>query len=140
MQANDVDKVYIDSSFFVSLVFKDDSNNNRAEEIYNKLLIQRIVFYSSYYTIDESATVISIKKSKAEAISFLETFYDSNPPIILDLDKKLREKSYTLFKQIKSKNVSMVDCHSMTLMKENGIKKCLTFDQHFQKLGFKTIR
>ena len=132
-------KAFIDSNFFIALSNKIDSTHKKALKILKKIQNSNIDFYTSYHIIDEVLTVLSQRLSKKEAIIFLLAIKESNFPIILDVDEGVREKSYKLFKKIKIKDISMIDCYSAILMKQNRIKKCFTFDNHFQKLGFETL-
>ena len=132
-------KAFIDSNFFIALSNKTDSTHKKALKILKKIQNSNIDFYTSYHIIDEVLTVLSQRLSKKEAIIFLLAIKESNFPIILDVDEGVREKSYKLFKKIKIKDISMIDCYSAILMKQNRIKKCFTFDNHFQKLGFETL-
>lgn len=77
--------------------------------------------------------------SKKVAVDFLESVESNTFPIILEINQKIRSKTYQFFKTIKSKNIGMTDCYSAILMKANKIKKCFTFDKHFKKLGFETL-
>lgn len=48
----------------------------------------------------------------------------------------IQEKALTLFKKLDDKDLSFTDCTSFTLMKKEGIAKALTFDVHFEQMGF----
>ena len=132
-------KIFVDSSFFVASVKEADENHLKAKNLIEKIRTNDYLLYTSFYTIDESATVLSQRISKQVAIEFLDKFKNKDYMAILELDHISREKSYSLFKQIRSKNISMVDCHSIILMKENGITDCLSFDQHFSQFSLKLL-
>ena len=131
-------KIFVDACFYISLLRKDDTNHSKAIDFLNNLNKAQVSLYTSYFIIDETATVLSMRVTKQEADLFLETTQQEDFPIILDFDHIARAKSYKLFSSVQNKNISMVDCHSAILMKNNAIKHCLTFDKHFKKLGFKT--
>lgn len=132
-------KAFVDSNFFIALSKKDDSTHQKAQKVLNKSKNKSIALYTSYYVIDETVTVLSRRLSKKEAIEFLSSIKDKDFPIILTIDQVIREKTYKLFKKVKNKSISMIDCYSAILMKANKIKKCFTFDKHFRDLGFEIL-
>ena len=133
-------RIFIDSNFFIALSKEDDSTHQKAQNaLKNSQNERNIIFYTSYYVIDEVITVLSQHLSKKEAIEFLSSIDDAGFPIILEVDKDTRVKAYKFFKKTQDKNIGMIDCYSAILMKANKIKKCFTFDKHFKKLGFKIL-
>lgn len=129
-------KIFIDSSFFVALFKRDDQHYAKALAIYNLMRDEIVSLYTSFYIIDETVTVLSRRVSRKTALKFLQAVKDEDFPVILESDQNVRLKTYKLFKKLKDKNISMIDCYSVILMKEHRIKKCLTFDKHFKKMGF----
>ncbi|EKD22819.1 MAG: hypothetical protein ACD_83C00257G0001 [uncultured bacterium] len=130
-------KIFVDASFFVALAKKDDSCHQKAKEIINS--ISGVELYTAFYIIDEAATVLTIKTSKPEAVRFLNSIKQKDFPTILPFNKSDRLKAYDLFKESKINDISINDCISVIIMKKHGIKKCLSFDKHFKKLGFEII-
>ncbi len=132
-------KAFIDSSFFISLVRTDDSTHEKALRILRDLKEIPLVFYTSDCVIDEVATVLSMRVSKRSAIDFLLSTSQDDFPIILPLDLDARDRGRTLFQNQKDKNISMIDCYSIVLMRAQKITKCFTFDKQFMKLGFEIL-
>lgn len=132
-------KAFIDSSFFISCIKHDDKNHKKAQRIADDLKSKSFALYTSYYIIDETASILSMIVSKQVAVDFLESVKSDVFPIILEINQKIRSKTYRFFKTIENKNIGMTDCYSALLMKENKIKKCFTFDKHFRDLGFEIL-
>jgi uncharacterized protein len=129
-------KIFVDTSFFVSLYDEKDPNHNEALKLSSNLP-EEALLYTSSEMISESLTVISQKTSKKRSIDF----YDDILPIeliIVDIDTF--NKSVDLFKKIKSKNVSFADCTSFVICRELDIDAVLTFDKHFKKQGIKIFQ
>ncbi|MDO8505577.1 MAG: PIN domain-containing protein [bacterium] len=131
--------LFVDSSFYISLLRQDDRNHNRAKEALEDEAKQSAVFYTSQYVIDETATVLSMRVSKTSAVAFLNATEEEDFPIILGVDEEVRRQGYAIFREAKDKDISMVDCYCAALMKKHAISKCLTFDKQFTQLGFKII-
>ncbi len=132
-------KAFVDTSFYISLLKGNDSNHIKAKKILLSFEETSIILYTSYYIIDEVVTVISMRVGKDIALKFLRSIEQDDFPLILRIDDTVRENAYRIFSNAKSKNVSMVDCYSASLMRQEGIKKCFTFDKQFQTLGFEIV-
>jgi predicted nucleic acid-binding protein len=59
---------------------------------------------------------------------------------IISVDVDNREKIIQIFKKQTSKRVSMTDCVNMAIAKKMGIKRFLSFDEHYKKNGFELIK
>ena len=129
-------KVFIDANFFVSLLKEDDVNHQKANSILLAYEKKATVFFTSFYIVDETATVLSMRVSKKRASEFLQDAEGLHFPVILPVTETLREETYQFFQTVKDKDISMIDCYSAMLMKEHGISTCLTFDKQFKKKGF----
>ncbi|MFA4845586.1 MAG: PIN domain-containing protein [Patescibacteria group bacterium] len=132
-------KAFIDSSFFISLIRKDDSNHEKALRILRGLKDAPVIFFTSHYVIDEVATVLSMRVSKSSATNFLHSTTEDDFPMILSLDTDTRDRGRRLFQNQQDKNISMIDCYCAVLMHSQKIKKCFTFDKQFKKLGFEIL-
>ena len=60
------------------------------------------------------------------------TFAQQNP-------RELFERALSLYERRPDKEYSLVDCMSMTLMRERGITHVLTNDHHFRQEGFTVV-
>lgn len=129
-------KVFVDANFFISLLKEDDINHQKAKTILKDYEKKSIIFHTSFYIIDETATILSMRLSKAAAVGFLHEIESSDFLVTLPVTEFLREKTYQFFQGVKDKDISMIDCYSAVLMKEHGISTCLTFDKQFKKMGF----
>ena len=78
-------------------------------------------------------TVGSMRFDKQKTIKFVEKIIDTQTLIILET-QKLTTTAFDLFKKIKSKNISWVDCYSQAIINAYGIDSVFTFDNDFIKL------
>lgn len=132
-------RAFIDSNFFIALLKQNDECHQKAQRVLFAVKDNPIVFYTSYYIVDETATVLSMRISKGTANQFLQSLADTDFPILLEVNNELRLQSYKLFTTLDDKNISIIDCYSAVLMKMHDIKRCFTFDYHFKKLGFEIL-
>ena len=129
--------IFVDTNFYVSLENKADSNHEQAKEALTSLIPKNPQFFTTNLVLYETVTVLSIRVGREAAIYFKENFDPETR--IFWLDKQTETKAWSLFKRIKDKDVSFVDCYSFALLEELEIKEVLTFDRDFAKQGFKLL-
>lgn len=122
--------IFIDTSFYFSLINQRDANHQSALKI-SQRYSNKQRFVTSWSIIGELLTVGSMYFDKKITIEFVNNIRQ-NKQMILILAKKISiDKTLKIFHQIQSKNISWVDCLSVALMEEHQIKQILTFDKDF---------
>lgn len=121
--------IFLDSSVIIAYKIKDDINHTKAVGI-----IKRIDEYGrivvSEYVFAEVVTVLSMKESLKVAVDVGEGLKNAKEVEILKLEK-LFEETWEIFRE-KGKYLSFVNCSSIAVMKNIGIKKIATFDRDFK--------
>lgn len=133
-----ISKVFIDTNVFVAIKDDKDLTHDRAILLLKTLKSKKVRFFTSSDVIGESITVISKKLGKLAAVEFLN--HVSNYAQEIFIDAFLHKESRNLFKRIKSKNISFIDCSSAVAMKRNKIKSIFSFDRDFKKMGVKLAK
>ena len=124
--------IFIDASFYISLLKKNDANHEQAVVKWRNLrLYERKM--TSQAILGEVLTVGSQRYDKQLTIDFVEEVKAGNTVIILET-VALIDHAWETFKKVKSKNVSWVDCYSWTIIQVHKIATVLTFDKDFQRL------
>lgn len=60
----------------------------------------------------------------------------SSPTVeLIHISEEHFDKGWKLFLKYHDKGFSFTDCLSFLIMEEKGIKKALTFDEHFKQAG-----
>lgn len=54
---------------------------------------------------------------------------------IVDVNAGCRLKAWEMFKKYEDRELSFADCMSFALMKNMGLHKAFTFDEHLRQLG-----
>ena len=119
----------IDSSVWVALFLKFDSNHKKAEEIISKLEGK---IYLSYNIIVEVTSVLTYKHSKKQANNFLD-YIEDNEDIILFENELKPEMEF--FRKIDQK-ISFVDISLVFLSKKLNLD-LITFDSQMISLAKK---
>ena len=129
--------IFVDTSAFVALNNPEDPHHRKSLQVSLNLEKEPTAFLTTNYILAESYTVISQKVNKEASVYFKENL---DPRIrIVRADESLEETAWEIFKEIKSKNVSYIDCTSFAVMKAFNIKKAFAFDDDFKRLGFSLL-
>jgi len=131
-------EAYIDTGLFIALVFDDDDNHTRAEELFSKELIKRSKYrrlYTSDAVLIETAGFIhspgrQLKKQdasrKVEQILNIVA-YKPYAIEVLHLDESSLNDAIDLYRKYKG-NKDFVDVINISLMKRNSISSIASFD------------
>lgn len=130
------EKVFIDTSALVAYLRQRDDCHQKAVTIWEKLRSSPVDFILTNYILAEFLTVIRQRVGVKAALEAGQLIKSSRLFIVIQASESLDERGWQIFKTLKSKNVSFVDCVSFALMKKLRIKKAFAFDQHFKKAGF----
>lgn len=123
--------IFIDASFYLSLLNSGDANHKKAVGIGSRY--KNEVYVTSQAILGEVLTVGSQRIDKKLTLGFVEEILKSDTRIVLET-KELVDEAFLLFKKTESKNISWVDCYSLSIMKKLKIKEALSFDKHFKQL------
>lgn len=123
--------IFLDSSVVISYKIKDDINHAKAVKIIKKIMeYDRIIV--SEYVFAEVVTVLSLKESLKAAVDVGKGLRKAKEVEILKLGN-LFEQAWEIFIE-KGKYLSFVDCSSIAVMRNMGIKKIATFDKDFKDI------
>lgn len=130
--------IFVDSDIFVSALRKDDSNHQKAKNLYLRLEKLNVSFATSNYVFAEVITVISQKIGHNSAIEFINNMRSSDSLYnFIQVTLEIEEVAIEIFKKQTSKNVSFVDCTNMALVKHDNHDAIFSFDEIYKKNGFK---
>jgi len=122
-------KVFVDSNFFIALFNPPDTLHQKAVAISRKIKKEKPRLYISNFIFLEVVTVLSQRVNRKTAITLGQHFLKDEQLKIINVNKQLNTFTWEIFKEIKKKNISFVDCSILAAMKTEGIKKLLTFDK-----------
>lgn len=122
-------QVFADSNFFIALFNPSDTLHAKAIAISQKLAKEKPKFYISNFVFLEIVTVLTQKVSRKAAITLGEHLIKDQQLKIIHINQRLNKLTWEIFKTLKRKNISFVDCSLLTVMRAEGIKKLLTFDK-----------
>ncbi len=134
-------KVFIDANAFVANTLTSDPLHDKAQTVTKHLRQQSVDFFTTSDVLKEALTIISQRGDKESALKFLKRTVDAKSGInIIFINQNLNEEGIIIFKKVKQKDISAVDCTSFAVMKMLEVKEVFTFDKHFEKMGFTIIK
>lgn len=123
-------KLFIDTNYIVSLVNNNDSLHNRAKEL-KEILTNNNCFISNLI-ISEIVTVIGNRINTKTAIKTYNTIINLCTILNEYEIKNFNNKVMELYEKYDNK-LSFKDCSNIVLMRENNIKRIITFDKEFKR-------
>ena len=136
--------VFLDTSFYFSLISKKDKNHERAKSILINIAEGKYgIPYTSNFIMNETMTLLNIrtKGTRPDLLEKMSSLFIGKEPIaeLIKINNNLLEDIVKL--QIKLANdrqiLSFTDCSSIILCKKLRIDNIITFDMHFK--GFLNI-
>lgn len=129
-------KVFCDTSFFISFSSKQEEHYRRSHEIIEYLVKKRTKLYTTWHVISETLTFLLYHYDATFTLKFLDQI---KPTLnIVELNVDLRDRTEQIFRQfVHDKNISYCDAVSYVVIKEvlGDTTPCLTLDSDFESLG-----
>ncbi|HEX7677259.1 MAG TPA: PIN domain-containing protein [Thermoanaerobaculia bacterium] len=128
---------FADTWFFVARLDRSDSHHTRARQLDGRLRFATIVTHDGVLTEVLSFFSGYGRSSRMEASRAIRDIVDAK--IALPTSRDLFLSALSLYESRLDKEYSLVDCMSMTLMRERGIIHVFTNDHHFRQEGFTVV-
>ena len=128
--------VFVDTSFVVALVNKNDQNHRLALDLSRR--------FTGHGLVTTDAILLEIgnalsRNFKRESVEIIEDFLTSDDVQVIHLHPALFRKAFDLYKSRSDKVWGLIDCVSFVVMKEIGITDALSADKHFEQAGFNIL-
>ena len=127
---------FVDTSFVVALVNKNDQYHSLALDLAERFTGQRLVTTAAFLLEIGNALSRNFKRASVEII---EHFLTSDDVKVIHLHPSLFRKAFDLYKSHSDKLWGLIDCVSFVVMKELAITDALSADKHFEQAGFKVL-
>lgn len=126
--------IFVDSDAFVALAKKDDSNHERAKQIFLKLQDKPVTFVTSNYVFSEVVTILSQRVDHKTAVEYIGSMKSEDCMFIIErIDPETEEAAIEIFIEQTSKNVSFVDCTNIAFIREKHVDGIFSFDDDYKK-------
>ena len=125
-------RIFIDTSFFIALTMKRDQWHVRARGA----MPSEMSLVTSSLVVNETISLLQARGYFSDALVFLREVRGNEHLEMLYVDPALQSQAWDEFSRWGAMGANAVDCVSFSLMKNYGIRRALTFDQHFRLAGF----
>lgn len=132
--------VFLDSSYFKALIDEVDDFHKESSKIFSLLNEQKSQLVTTNYIVDETLTLLRVKKNLHAAMHLRDLIKAGSPTIsIYRVTSEDDADAWIWFVKDWSR-LSFTDCTSFAVMKRMGITKVATFDHHFTQAGFTIVK
>jgi predicted nucleic acid-binding protein len=129
--------IFIDTSALYTLMDADDRNHERARDAWAQWLDQPIQFLTSNYVLLESLALIQHRLGIQAARQFDEELM----PVLRVhwIDAELHATALKMVLAIGQRDLSLVDCTNIELMRRLGHRMIFAFDRHYPEQGLTQV-
>lgn len=134
-----MNQVFLDSSYFKALIDEFDDFHKIAFLIFSELNEHKSELITTNYIVDETLTLLRVKKNLDAAILLRDLIRAGSPIItIYRITPEDDADAWSWFTNSWSR-LSFTDCTSFAVMKRLGLTHVATFDKHFSLAGFTIV-
>jgi predicted nucleic acid-binding protein len=116
---------------------RDDTNHDAAAEARHQLLNESAILVTHNYILIEASALAQ----RRLGLGALRAIHEDVVPI-LQIEWVTREQHRVATEMALAasrKKLSVVDCVSFIVMRDNGVSEAFCFDRHFREHGFRTL-
>lgn len=129
--------VFVDTSAILAVMDADDSNHQRAAAAWRKLLSDEELLVTTSYVVVEVFALVQ-RRLGMDAVRALES--DVMPVLhVIWIDADTHRRAVAAVLATGSKKLSLVDCSSFEVMREQNIRQAFTLDRDFIAQGFDAV-
>ena len=126
--------IFADTSAIYAILDRDDHNHNLAKETWNLLLNSREPLLTSNYVLVECCALAQHRLG-LEAVRAIEE--DMRPMMKVQwVDLQVHKIAMATLLAARRRKLSLVDCTSFEVMRQQQVRTAFAFDQHFVEEGF----
>lgn len=131
--------VFVDTSALIALGNQRDAFHAQAIKVNQELRQLQRKYVTTSAIFLELGNAFSQVSLKPTAIQLIEAIKQSKKWSYINIDDKLMDKGYELFKQMDDKEWGFVDCTSIVVSRDMGLNEIFTADHHFEQAGFNIL-
>ena len=131
-------RYFVDTWFLIARLHRADADHDRAKRLsravpagrmvtHDGVLVEFLTFFAEFGAMWRSKAVEVVRTLVTNGIE------------VVPQDRALFLRALARYEQRPDKEFSLVDCMSMVVMEERGIRHVLTNDHHFTQAGFTVV-
>ena len=134
MRSASMRSVFVDTSAFYAILDRDDLNHAAAARTWNALLDAGDSLLTTNYIVLETCALLQNRIG----LDAVRTFCQDILPVTEThwITAEIHQLAIQTVLAANRRKLSLVDCTSFAVMRTEGIRYALAFDQHFNQQGF----
>ena len=133
------DSFFLDTAFAIALIFPKDFFHEKALELAKQVEKTKARLVTTRAIVIEIGNALSKEGLRKSAVELIDSMEADEMISIISISDGVYKDAFKLFRSRLDKEWGLTDCISFVVMKQQGITKALTTDQHFQQAGFITL-
>jgi len=132
-----IEKIFIDTSAFYALMDRSDSYHHSASKLWAHFLDRGYYLKTSNYVTIETLALLQNRLGfeaadlwSRDVLGIVETFW---------IDKVLHNLAFEIWFSLGRRKLSLVDCTSFVIMRQDKMEKVFGYDKHFTEHGFEIL-
>ena len=131
--------LFLDTGFLIALESSGDNHHRAARAFWSGYALAPEPLITTTYVFDETVTFFNSRRLHAKAAEVGERLLASSLVTVVHVDEGLFKDAWRYFLRHADKRYSLTDCVSFAVMRKQGIKRALSFDQHFTQAGYERL-
>jgi len=125
---------FVDTSAIFAFLDQHDGNHLLATRRFSWLTSSGFTAVTSNHVVVEACALLQ----RRIGLNAVRTFREEVLPLLVTrwVSERQHERGLSALLAANRRKLSIVDCVSFEIMRDNGIEKALAFDQHFEEQGF----
>ncbi|HZY94034.1 MAG TPA: type II toxin-antitoxin system VapC family toxin [Candidatus Bathyarchaeia archaeon] len=129
--------MFLDTSAWIAITSQDEQYHEQARTFYKQLGTGKHgSLVTSDYVLDETLTLLRMRKGVAHAIRFYEEIFRSKSLHVAWVEPAIFHQAVDTMKRNQDKKWSFTDCTSFTIMNQLKIRDAFCFDDDYTQAGF----
>lgn len=131
--------IFVDTAAWIAAADSADISGPSVREARDRWLSEGGILVTTDYVVDETLTTIRFRLGLDAAEAWWRQIEGSTRRRIESVGAARRERARSLFLGYRDKDFSFTDCCSFVVMRELRIRRVLTLDHHFRRMGFEVV-
>ncbi|MDE2926729.1 MAG: PIN domain-containing protein [Acidobacteriota bacterium] len=131
--------IFVDTAAWIAAADSADISGPSVREARDRWLSEGGILVTTDYVVDETLTTIRFRLGLDAAEAWWRQIEGSTRRRIESVGEARRERARSLFFGYRDKDFSFTNCCSFVVMRELRIRRVLTLDHHFRRMGFEVV-
>jgi len=134
-----INEVFVDTSALLAVVSRADALHRTAVLLNKELSAARTPLITSDWVLAEFLSGASRSPLRAGATQMVAALRSSSRITVVEATRKEWERVFAFYAAHSDKDWSFVDCSSMLICQDRGIRRVFTHDRHFLQFGLEVL-